>query len=100
MEGDAFLHNMVRILVGTIADVARGRLEAGAIRRALLSRNRRDAGITAPAAGLYLEQVLMVNEGSNAWPPPDEERKDVELPDSRCAPFDAPQARLGNRPRS
>jgi tRNA pseudouridine38-40 synthase len=66
--GDAFLHNMVRILIGTIADVARGRLQPGAIGRALISRDRRDAGITAPAAGLYLVQVTMVDEGTDAWP--------------------------------
>jgi tRNA pseudouridine38-40 synthase len=68
--GDAFLHNMVRILIGTIADVARGRLQPGAIGRALISRDRRDAGITAPAAGLYLVQVTMVDEGTDAWPEP------------------------------
>ena len=69
VEGDAFLHNMVRILVGTLADVARGRLAEGAIARALASRDRRDAGITAPGEGLYLEQVLLDDEGAEAWPP-------------------------------
>lgn len=69
LEGDAFLHNMVRILVGTIADVARGRLPEGAVARALASRDRRDAGITAPGEGLYLERVLLVDEGTSAWPP-------------------------------
>ena len=68
ISGNAFLHNMVRILVGTIVDVARGRLPPGAIRRALLSRDWRDAGITAPAAGLYLEQIMMVDDGTDAWP--------------------------------
>jgi tRNA pseudouridine38-40 synthase len=69
VEGDAFLHNMVRILVGTLVDVARGHREEGAIARALASRNRRDAGITAPADGLYLEEVLLDDEGADAWPP-------------------------------
>ncbi len=68
VEGDAFLHNMVRILVGTIVDVARGRLEAGAIGRALASRERRDAGITAPPDGLCLERVDLRDEGSGGWP--------------------------------
>lgn len=68
VEGDAFLHNMVRILVGTIADVARERLEPGAIARALASKDRRDAGITAPSDGLCLEEVLLDREGDDAWP--------------------------------
>lgn len=69
IEGDGFLHNMVRILVGTLADVARGRLGEGAIARALASRDRRDAGITAPGEGLYLEHVILDDEGTAAWPP-------------------------------
>lgn len=67
--GDAFLHNMVRILVGTLVDVARGRLPEGAVARALGSRDRRDAGITAPPDGLCLERVFLADEGASAWPP-------------------------------
>jgi tRNA pseudouridine38-40 synthase len=71
VEGNAFLYNMVRILVGTMVDVARGRLAAGAIARALESGNRLDAGTTAPAHGLVLETVaLVLPEGVGAsWPP-------------------------------
>lgn len=68
VKGDAFLHNMVRILVGTIVDVARGRLEPGAITRALASGNRDDAGITAPPDGLYLEHIALTDEGTDPWP--------------------------------
>jgi tRNA pseudouridine38-40 synthase len=68
VEGDAFMHNMVRILVGTIVDVARGRKAPGAISRALASRRREDAGITAPPDGLYLMEVLLPDEGASAWP--------------------------------
>lgn len=68
VEGDAFLHNMVRILVGTLVDVARGHRPPGSIARALASRDRRDAGITAPAEGLYLEEVMLDDEGVDAWP--------------------------------
>lgn len=64
VRGNAFMHNMVRILVGTIVDVARGRLAPGAIGRALQSGDRRQGGITAPAEGLYLEEMeLDVVEG-------------------------------------
>ena len=68
VEGDAFMHNMVRILVGTLVDVARGTLPPGAITRALASGDRRDAGITAPGLGLYLEEVFLPDEGSDGWP--------------------------------
>jgi tRNA pseudouridine38-40 synthase len=70
VHGSAFLHNMVRILVGTLVDVARGRLEPLAVARALATRNRREAGITAPAEGLYLEHVELPDEGTDAWPAP------------------------------
>jgi tRNA pseudouridine38-40 synthase len=66
--GDAFMHNMVRILVGTIVDVARERLEPGAVSRALASRRREDGGITAPPDGLYLVNVFLPDEGADAWP--------------------------------
>lgn len=68
VTGDGFLHNMVRILVGTAVDVGRGRLAAGAIRRALASGKRRDAGMTAPPDGLYLEHIVLRDEGADAWP--------------------------------
>ena len=68
VEGDAFLHNMVRILVGTLYDVARGHRPEGTIAKALGSRDRRDAGITAPAEGLCLEEVLLEDEGTEGWP--------------------------------
>jgi tRNA pseudouridine38-40 synthase len=71
VEGNAFLYNMVRILVGTMVDVARGRLAAGALRRALEARDRRLAGTTAPAHGLVLEHVdIALPEGTGEpWPP-------------------------------
>jgi tRNA pseudouridine38-40 synthase len=68
VEGDAFLHNMVRILVGTIVDVARGRLSFGAMARALASGDRRQAGITAPPDGLCLQRVDLRDEGEDPWP--------------------------------
>ncbi len=57
VEGNAFLYNMVRILVGSLVDVARGQLEPSALARALASKDRRDLGQTAPAHGLCLEHV-------------------------------------------
>jgi tRNA pseudouridine38-40 synthase len=71
VEGNAFMHNMVRILVGTMVDVGRGRLEPGALARALVARDRRLAGTTAPAHGLVLEQVHLppFDPGASRWPP-------------------------------
>jgi len=68
IRGDGFLHNMVRILVGTAVDVARGQRRPGAIARAIASGDRRDAGITAPPHGLYLERVQLRSEGTDLWP--------------------------------
>jgi len=68
VEGDAFMHNMVRILVGTFVDVARERLEPFAVSRALASKRRDDAGITAPPDGLYLVSVALSDEGRDPFP--------------------------------
>jgi tRNA pseudouridine38-40 synthase len=70
VEGSAFLYNMVRILVGTLADVGRGRLAPGSIARTLQARDRRLAGTTAPAHGLTLEHVdLELPDGAGEpWP--------------------------------
>ncbi len=68
IEGDGFLHNMVRIIVGTLLDVGRGQLAAGAFARALASGRRSDLGMTAPAAGLYLEHVELGVSPLAWWP--------------------------------
>jgi tRNA pseudouridine38-40 synthase len=57
VRGNAFLRNMVRILVGTLVEVGRGRWPASQVAEILASRDRTRAGITAPAAGLELMSV-------------------------------------------
>jgi len=57
-EGSGFLKQMVRILVGTLVDVARGKLEPGSMLTVRESRERARAGRTAPAHGLVMERVL------------------------------------------
>lgn len=71
VEGTAFMYNMVRILVGTLVDVARGQLPEGTIASALVKKERRYAGQTAPAQGLMLEHIdLDLPEGTGEpWPP-------------------------------
>ncbi|MBQ1950411.1 MAG: tRNA pseudouridine(38-40) synthase TruA [Clostridia bacterium] len=58
VEGDGFLYNMVRIMVGTLLEIADGRLSADGIPAVLDSRDRNHAGPTAPAKGLCLQQVF------------------------------------------
>ena len=57
VAGNGFLYNMVRILVGTLLEIGAGRRGEGAIREALASGRRSDAGATAPAHGLTLYRV-------------------------------------------
>ena len=54
LEGNGFLHTMVRSIVGTLVDVGRGRLPPGTIRRMLRRGERQLAGTTAPPCGLVL----------------------------------------------
>jgi tRNA pseudouridine38-40 synthase len=54
---DRFLHNMVRILVGTLVEIGRGRWEPERIATILASGDRQLAGPTAPPQGLFLERV-------------------------------------------
>lgn len=55
--GDGFLYKMVRTLVGTLLEAARGPDPAGAVRRILDARDRRAAGPVAPPNGLCLMAV-------------------------------------------
>jgi len=57
VRGNAFLRNMVRILVGTLMEVAIGRREVAQVAEILASLDRTRAGITAPAHGLELMEV-------------------------------------------
>jgi tRNA pseudouridine38-40 synthase len=57
MRADGFLYNMVRIIVGTLTEVAFGRFSPDDVREILESGERERAGRTAPAAGLYLNRV-------------------------------------------
>jgi tRNA pseudouridine38-40 synthase len=57
IEANAYLHHMVRNIVGTLLDVQQAADPAGAMLRILAGLDRRAAGITAPAAGLYLWRV-------------------------------------------
>jgi tRNA pseudouridine38-40 synthase len=54
MEGDGFLHNMVRNIVGTLVEIGRGRWEPQKMNQIIEAKDRTTAGPIAPAAGLCL----------------------------------------------
>lgn len=56
--GNGFLYNMVRIIAGTLVEVGRGKICPDSIPVILESRDRNNAGVTAPAHGLYLAEVV------------------------------------------
>ncbi len=56
--GNGFLYNMVRIIAGTLASVAEGRILPTEIEGILRSKERKKAGMTAPPHGLYLYDVV------------------------------------------
>jgi tRNA pseudouridine38-40 synthase len=57
VTANAFLHHMVRNIVGTLLPVGTGEQKPAWVAEALASRDRARAGVTAPAYGLYLAHV-------------------------------------------
>jgi tRNA pseudouridine38-40 synthase len=57
LRGNAFLRQMVRIIVGTLSEVGTGRKSVAQVAEILASKDRVQAGITAPAQGLELIEV-------------------------------------------
>ena len=57
VRGTGFLRNMVRIMVGTLVAVGRGKLVSGTVYRLLAAGDRTQAGVTAPPQGLCLMEV-------------------------------------------
>jgi tRNA pseudouridine38-40 synthase len=57
IEGDGFLYKMCRGIVGTLVQVGQGKIAPAAIKQILDKKDRRAAGMTAPAHGLVLWKV-------------------------------------------
>jgi tRNA pseudouridine38-40 synthase len=62
VQGNGFLYNMVRAIAGTLQQVGLGKHPAEHVAGVLAARDRREAGMTAPAGGLYLVRVLYRRE--------------------------------------
>jgi len=58
MHGDGFLRHMVRNMVGTLVDVGLGEKTIDNFKKILYARDRSEAGVTAPARGLFLQEVF------------------------------------------
>ncbi len=58
IEATGFLRGMVRNIVGTLIEVGQGKREASDLRRILAKKDRRSAGPSAPACGLFLWKVF------------------------------------------
>ena len=57
VQGNRFMYNMVRNIVGTLVDIGRGFWEPEQIDQIIQARDRRAAGMLAPAGGLYLVKI-------------------------------------------
>lgn len=58
LKGDNFLYRMARNIVGTLIDLGRGKISLKELAYIIEARKRQEAGISAPAHGLFLHQVF------------------------------------------
>jgi tRNA pseudouridine38-40 synthase len=79
VRGEAFLQNMVRIMVGTLVEIGLGQRPPGQIAELLARPDRRRAGRTAPPQGLTLVEV----HWPTSWPPNDWETR-ARKPDAEA----------------
>lgn len=66
LEGDGFLYKMCRGIVGTLVQVGLGKFPPAEIKRMLARKDRRVAGMTAPAHGLVLWKVRYEHRSGRA----------------------------------
>lgn len=57
VSADRFLRNMVRSMVGTMLDLGRGKIDLETFKSIVLAKDRKEAGTSAPAEGLFLTKV-------------------------------------------
>lgn len=57
IKAKSFLHHMVRNIIGTLKDVGTGKITIDDFKKIIDSKDRKIAGVTAPAYGLYLDKI-------------------------------------------
>ena len=65
--GNAFLHSMVRTIVGTLVEIGQGRRSVAWMEQVLLAANRTAAGPCAPACGLTFKDVMYQDDALHPW---------------------------------
>lgn len=58
VRGNGFLYNMVRIISGTLLYAGIGKIDPAKVENIINSKDRKQAGITLPACGLYLKEIV------------------------------------------
>lgn len=58
ITADRFLRNMVRAIVGTMIEIGLGKMEVEKLHDIIQSKNRSDAGFSAPPQGLFLTNIV------------------------------------------
>lgn len=58
IRANRFLRNMVRAIVGTLLEVGQGKISKQEFEEIIKSKNRSNAGTSAPAHGLYLQEII------------------------------------------
>ncbi len=74
-EGDGFLYKMVRNITGTLLDVSRNKLSIDDLPQIFEAKDRKKAGMAAPAHGLCLIRVLYPSSGPSSGISSNEEKK-------------------------
>ena len=59
ISGSSFLRNMIRIMVGTLVQIGRGKLDIDVVKNTLINGKREEAGLTAPPHGLMLNETYL-----------------------------------------
>ena len=57
IKADRFLRNMVRAIVGTLIEIGQNRLKVEDFNQIILKKDRKYAGYSVPACGLYLTKI-------------------------------------------
>ena len=58
IKARSFLYHMVRNIVGSVVEVGKGKISIGEFKKIFEAKDRRLAGVTAPACGLYFIEVV------------------------------------------